>query len=167
MKILLLSDTHSYIDGSIKEHCAAADEVWHAGDIGSMQIVEEIRSVSLLRAVWGNIDGRDIRSEFPENNRFHAEGMDVLIRHIGGYPGSYTPELRKILNTNAPQLLICGHSHILKIMPDKIFNLLFMNPGAAGRSGFHKMRTMLRFEINNGKIERPEVIELGLRASLK
>jgi hypothetical protein len=167
VKILLLSDTHGYIDDVMLKHCAWADEVWHAGDFGNIEVANAIRNVKPLRGVWGNIDGKDIRNEFPLDNRFEAEQLNVYITHIGGYPGKYEARVRKILSENPPQLFICGHSHILKVMPDKQYNFLAMNPGAAGISGLHKIRTMLRFEIKKGKILKPKVIELGRRGALK
>lgn len=166
MKVLLLSDTHGFISDAILQHCKQADEVWHAGDFGTMKVAEEIQKITTLRGVWGNIDGRDVRTEFPLDNRFIADGLDVFMTHIGGYPGSYEARVKKIFNQNSPQLFICGHSHILKVMFDKQYNMLTMNPGAAGISGFHKIRTMIRFEISNGKILKPEVIELGLRGAI-
>jgi len=163
MKILLLSDTHSYIDERILEYASMADEVWHAGDIGDLKVTDELSKVSKLRAVYGNIDNAEIRKEFPLNNRFTVEGLDVLITHIGGYPGKYSLAIREELYQNPPKLFICGHSHILKVMPDRKLGLLHINPGACGIYGFHKIRTMIRFEIIKGKIENPEVIELGSR----
>tara|TARA_R110002012_G_scaffold61930_8_gene162459 strand:+ start:106 stop:600 length:495 start_codon:yes stop_codon:yes gene_type:complete len=159
-KILLLSDTHSYIDDRILAYAEKADEVWHAGDIGSLQVTDALKELKPLRAVFGNIDDHEIRKEFPLNNRFVCEGVDVLITHIGGYPGKYSPAIRAELNSNPPKLFICGHSHILKVMPDKKLNLLHMNPGAIGIHGFHKVRTMLRFTVDQGKIDNLEVIEI-------
>lgn len=163
MKILLLSDTHSYIDDRILDYASQADEVWHAGDIGDLKVTDELSKVSQLRAVYGNIDNAEIRKEFSLNNRFTVEGLDVLMTHIGGYPGKYSPAIREEIYAHPPKLFICGHSHILKVMPDKKLNLLHMNPGACGVHGFHQVRTMIRFEINAGKIENPEIIELGKR----
>ena len=159
-KILLLSDTHSYIDDRILAYAEKADEVWHAGDIGSLQVTDALKELKPLRAVFGNIDDHEIRKEFPLNNRFVCEGVEVLITHIGGYPGKYSPAIREELNSNPPKLFICGHSHILKVMPDKKLNLLHMNPGAIGIHGFHKVRTMLRFTVDQGKIDNLEVIEI-------
>ncbi|MEZ7496250.1 metallophosphoesterase family protein [Leeuwenhoekiella aequorea] len=159
-KILLLSDTHSYVDDRILAYAEKADEVWHAGDIGSLQVTDALKELKPLRAVFGNIDDHEIRKEFPLNNRFVCEGIDVLITHIGGYPGKYSPAIREELNSNPPKLFICGHSHILKVMPDKKLNLLHMNPGAIGIHGFHKVRTMLRFTVDQGKIDNLEVIEI-------
>lgn len=163
MKILLLSDTHSYIDDRILEYASKADEVWHAGDIGDLKVTDELSKVSKLRAVYGNIDNAEIRKEFPLHNRFMVEGLDVWMTHIGGYPGKYSLAIREELYQNPPKLFICGHSHILKVMPDRKLGLLHMNPGACGIYGFHQIRTMIRFEISKGKIENPEVIELGSR----
>ncbi|MFN0275583.1 MAG: metallophosphoesterase family protein [Chitinophagales bacterium] len=167
MKVLLLSDTHGYIDDAILKHCVWSDEVWHAGDFGNRTVADKITEIKPLRGVWGNIDGGEIRNEFPLDNRFTVEKLDVLMTHIGGYPGKYDARVKKIFSTQPPKLFICGHSHILRVMPDKMYNFLFMNPGAAGISGIHKIRTMLRFEINNGIILRPEVIEVGLRATIR
>lgn len=162
-KILLLSDTHSYMDDRILDFASQADEVWHAGDIGDLKITDQLSKVSVVRGVYGNIDNADIRKEFPLNNRFVVEGLDVLITHIGGYPGRYSPSIREEIYANPPKLFISGHSHILKVMPDKKQQLLHMNPGACGTHGFHQVRTMLRFTIEKGKIENLEVIELGKR----
>lgn len=159
----MLSDTHGYMDDRILDYASKADEVWHAGDIGDLKVTDEISKVSRLRAVYGNIDNTEIRKEFSLNNRFQIEGLDVWMTHIGGYPGKYSPAIREEIYRNPPKLFICGHSHILKVMPDKKLNLLHMNPGACGIYGFHQIRTMLRFEINSGKIENLEVIELGKR----
>ena len=158
-KILLLSDTHSYIDDRILEYVQQADEIWHAGDIGDISVTNKLAEIKPLRAVYGNIDDNKARAEFPLNNRFTLEGVDVWITHIGGYPGKYNPAIRKEITENPPKLFICGHSHILKVMPDKQLGLIHMNPGAVGKHGFQKVRTMLRFELNKGKIENLEVIE--------
>lgn len=166
-KILLLSDTHSYIDERILHYVEQVDEVWHAGDIGNLSVTDQIKKVKPLRAVYGNIDDTKARAEFPLNNRFICEGMDVWITHIGGYPNKYSPLIRKEIYTNPPQIFICGHSHILKVQFDPKINCLHLNPGAAGIHGFHQVRTMLRFEINNAKIENLEIIELGNRSASK
>jgi len=163
MKILLISDTHSYIDDRILDYASQANEVWHAGDIGDLKVTDELQKTAKLRAVYGNIDNAQIRKEFPLNNRFEIGGINVWMTHIGGYPGKYNPAVREEINSNPPKLFICGHSHILKVMPDKKLNLLHMNPGACGIYGLHQLRTMLRFEIHSGKIENLEVIELGKR----
>ena len=158
-KILLLSDTHSYIDDAVLKYVKQADEVWHAGDIGDLKVTDAIKKLKPLRAVYGNIDGTEIRQEFPENNRFMCEDVEVWMTHIGGYPGAYNVLVREKIRMNPPKLFICGHSHILKVMPDKKLNLLHMNPGAVGKYGFHKVRTMLRFTIDGNKIADLEVIE--------
>ncbi|WP_092131346.1 metallophosphoesterase family protein [Bizionia paragorgiae] len=162
-KILLLSDTHSYIDDAILEHVKQADEVWHAGDIGNLEVTDAIKKHKPLRAVYGNIDDDKARMEFPENNRFMCESVDVWITHIGGYPNKYNVRIREEIQRNPPKLFICGHSHILKVMPDKKLNLLHMNPGAVGKHGFHNVRTMLRFTISGDTIANLEVIEFPKR----
>jgi len=162
-KILLLSDTHSYIDNQILKFVKQADEVWHAGDIGDVIVSDTIKKIKPLRAVYGNIDNAEIRIEFPLDNKFIVENIEVWITHIGGYPNRYSPRIRDEIKKHTPKIFISGHSHILKVMNDKKLNLLHLNPGAAGKSGFHQIRTMLRFEINNSKIENLEVIELGKR----
>lgn len=160
-KILLLSDTHSYIDDQIMKYVRQADEVWHAGDIGDLIVTDTIKKEKPLRAVFGNIDNQDARKEFPLHNRFFCEKVAVWITHIGGYPGKYNLEVREEIVKNPPKIFICGHSHILKVMPDKKLGLLHMNPGAVGKHGFHQVRTMLRFEIEGESIQNLEVIELG------
>ncbi|WP_053975518.1 metallophosphoesterase family protein [Mangrovimonas xylaniphaga] len=158
-RILLLSDTHSYMDDDILKYVKQADEVWHAGDIGDLKVTDAIKALKPLRAVYGNIDDTKVRTEFPENNRFMCEDVEVWITHIGGYPPRYNPRVKPEIYENPPRLFICGHSHILKVMPDKKLNLLHMNPGAVGTHGFHKVRTMLRFTIDGPKIDNLEVIE--------
>lgn len=160
-KILLLSDTHSHIDDTILKYVDQADEVWHAGDIGDLVVTDTIKKLKPLRAVYGNIDDAKARLEFPLNNRFSCENVSVWITHIGGYPGKYNPNVKEEIAQNPPKIFICGHSHILKVMFDKKNNLLHMNPGAAGKSGFHKVRTMLRFVIDDDKIKDLEIIEIG------
>jgi putative phosphoesterase len=162
-KILLLSDTHSHIDDTILKYVTQADEVWHAGDIGDLNVTDTIQKLKPLRAVYGNIDDAQARLEFPLHNRFLCEGVSVWITHIGGYPGKYNQAVRSELEQNPPQLFICGHSHILKVQFDKKNNLLFMNPGAAGKSGFHQVRTMLRFIIDGDAIKELEIIEIDKR----
>ena len=162
-RIALISDTHGFIDEQILRLIEPCDEVWHAGDIGNLHVTDTLKNHKSLRAVWGNIDGAKARSEFPENNRFFCEGVDVWITHIGGYPNRYDVRVREEIKKNPPKLFISGHSHILKVMYDKKLELLHMNPGAAGKSGFHKMRTMLRFTIDGNNIKDLEVVELGKR----
>ena len=159
-KILLLSDTHSHIDATILKYVKLADEVWHAGDIGDLTVTDSIKGLKPLRAVYGNIDDKEARSEFPLDLHFTCEEVNVFITHIGGYPNRYNPRIRTILQKNPPDLFISGHSHILKVMPDKKLDLLHMNPGAIGKHGFHQVRTMLRFEIEGSVIKNLEVIEL-------
>ena len=160
-RIALLSDTHGFIDDHILRLIAPCDEVWHAGDIGNLIVTDTLQQHKPLRAVWGNIDGAKARAEFPENNRFMCEEVDVWITHIGGYPGKYNQAIRTEIQQNPPKLFICGHSHILKVQFDKTLNLLHMNPGACGIYGFHQVRTMLRFEIDGDKIQNLEIIEIG------
>lgn len=162
-KILLLSDTHGHVDDRILEYARQADEVWHAGDIGTLKVSDALQKIAPLRAVYGNIDGHRVRQEYPLDQRFRCEGVDVWITHIGGYPGRYERRVREGLQERSPGLFISGHSHILKVMYDKKHELLHMNPGAAGKQGFHKIRTMLRFQIDGEKIEALEVVELGKR----
>lgn len=162
-KILLLSDTHSHIDDRIIEYAKGADEIWHCGDFGSLEVVETLEKIKTVRGVYGNIDGDKIRKIFPEVLQFRCEGVDVLMIHIGGYPGRYSPLAKKEISERRPILFISGHSHILKAMNDSVNNLLHLNPGACGREGWHKVRTMMRFEISGDKIENLEVIELGRR----
>lgn len=163
-KILLLSDTHSHIDATILKYVDQADEVWHAGDIGDLTVTDTLKKHKPLRAVFGNIDNNEARMEFPLHNRFMCEGVDVWITHIGGYPGKYNPNIVKDIVADPPKLFITGHSHILKVMMDKKYNFLHMNPGACGISGFHQVRTMLRFVIDGDKIKDLEVIEIGKKA---
>jgi len=163
LKILLLSDTHSYIDDRILSYVKTADEVWHAGDIGSLEVTDSIEKYSKLRAVYGNIDNHDIRQAFPLHQQFNIGTLKIFITHIGGYPKRYNPKIKNELYAYKPDLFICGHSHILKVMRDEKLNLVHMNPGAIGIHGFHQKRTMLRFEINNGKLQNLEVIDFGKR----
>ncbi len=162
-KILLLSDTHGHMDEIILKYAKQADEVWHAGDIGALEVTDALSSASKLRAVYGNIDNHVIQQEFPENARFKCENVDVWMTHIGGYPGRYDRRVRELINQKPPSLFISGHSHILKVMNDKKLGLLHMNPGACGKRGMHSVRTMLRFVIDGADIKDLEVIELGKR----
>lgn len=162
-RILLLSDTHSYIDEQILKFVHQADEVWHAGDIGDLKVTDTIKELKPLRAVYGNIDNKEARAEFQLDNFFTVENVSVFITHIGGYPEKYNTRVKKELSLKKPNLYICGHSHILKVMRDNKLNLLHMNPGACGKHGFHSIRTMLRFVIDNKEIKNLEVIELGKR----
>ena len=163
-KILLISDTHSYLDPKLFKYIETVDEVWHAGDIGNISVCQEIEKLKPLKAVYGNIDGQDIRKSYPENAIFRCEQVKVFITHIGGYPNRYNLEAKKIIEQEKPNLFICGHSHILKIMYDKKYNLLHVNPGACGMHGFHQVKTLLRFAIEGTEIKNIEIIELGKRA---
>jgi len=160
-RIGLLSDTHGYLDDRIIVYLNECDEIWHAGDIGNIEIAQKLAALRPLRAVSGNIDGTDLRQEYPLQLRFICEEVDVLMVHIGGYPGHYSPEAQKEINLLAPKIFISGHSHILKVIFDKKNQLLHINPGAAGIQGFHQVRTLIRFTIDKAVIKDLEVIELG------
>ena len=160
-QIGLLSDTHSYWDERFNQYFADCDEIWHAGDIGSLEVIERLSKIGPVRAVYGNIDGQNIRTVFPEVNRFTIENTTVLMKHIGGYPGKYDKSVKHLLLEEPPQLFTSGHSHILKVLFDKKLNLLHINPGAAGKYGFHTIRTIVRFKIDNGNFTDFEVIELS------
>ena len=158
-KILLISDTHGYIDEKIVKYANNVDEIWHAGDVGDISVSDKLKKIKPLRGVYGNIDDQKIRAEFPLHNRFICEKVNVWITHIGGYPKRYNPKILEELKSNPPDLFICGHSHILKVINDKELDLLHMNPGAIGKYGLHRVRTMIQFEINGKKIENLSVIE--------
>ena len=158
-KILLISDTHGYIDDRIIQYAKESDETWHAGDIGELKVVDEIKKVTTLKAVHGNIDNSKIRAEYAEDLRFKIEDMKIWITHIGGYPNKYNLRIRQEINSDPPDVFICGHSHILKVINDNKLNLLHINPGAIGKHGFHQVRTMIRFQIIKSKIQNLEVIE--------
>lgn len=160
VRIGLISDTHGHLADSVFEHFKYCDEIWHAGDFGTIELADRLSEFKPLRGVYGNIDGKEIRQTFPENLRFTIEGMDVWITHIGGYPDKYSPAVKKEIYLNPPQLFICGHSHILKVIFDKKINCLHLNPGAAGTHGWHKVQTLMRFAIDGGKVKDLEVIEL-------
>ena len=162
-KIGLISDTHGYLDESVFEHFRNCDEIWHAGDFGEGDIIKRLKEEKELKGVFGNIDSNDIKTEFPEQLVFMCEGIKVMMRHIGGYPPRYNPETKKELLIHKPQLFISGHSHILKVMYDEKLQCLHMNPGAAGRQGWHKVRTIIRFVIEGKDMKNCEVIELGKR----
>jgi len=162
-RIGLLSDTHSHLDSSILKHLESCDEIWHAGDIGDVSVLDQLKSFRPTKAVYGNIDSKTIRQECPLHQRFMCENVDVWMTHIGGYPKRYNPSIKEDLKTNPPKLFISGHSHILKVMFDKELSLLHMNPGAAGKHGFHQVRTLLRFTIDGKDIKDLEVVELGKR----
>lgn len=162
-RIGLLADTHGYLDPAILKHFENCDEVWHAGDFGNTELIEELQSFKPLRGVFGNIDGHMIRAEFPEQLSWQCENVPVLMIHIGGYPGRYTPLAKQAITTAHPRLFISGHSHILKVIYDDKLQCQHMNPGAAGKHGWHKVRTIIRFSIDDARIYDCEVIELGKR----
>ena len=167
MRIGLLSDTHGELDPKVFEYFASCDEIWHAGDIGDRAVTDSLQAFKPLRAVHGNIDNQALCIQFPEDNRFECEGMKILITHIAGKPPSYNPRVKKLLQYGRPDLLICGHSHMLLIKRDPAQNnMLFINPGAAGNHGFHRVKTLVRFEIQRGAITSMEVIELGKRGTI-
>lgn len=161
----MLSDTHGYIDNRILDHSKGCDEIWHAGDIGDLKVTDALSEIAPVKAVYGNIDNARIRTVFPLTQIFSCEGLNVYITHIGGYPGRYKPGIGNELKINQSGLFICGHSHILKVIRDPSLNLLHINPGAAGISGFHKIRTLVKFKINQGRIEELAAVELGPRGS--
>ncbi|MGZ3765487.1 MAG: metallophosphoesterase family protein [Mucilaginibacter sp.] len=160
VRIGLLSDTHGYLDDAVFKHFENCDEIWHAGDFGTIELADKLAAFKPLRGVYGNIDGKELRLDYQEHLRFKCEEVDVWMTHIGGYPGKYNPSIRQEIYTNPPKLFICGHSHILKVIYDKKINSLHLNPGAAGKQGWHKLRTMLRFCISEEKIHTLEAIEL-------
>ncbi|MDQ3110554.1 MAG: metallophosphatase family protein [Bacteroidota bacterium] len=162
-RIALLSDTHSYIDDRILEYCAACDEIWHAGDIGNVKVAESLEKMKPFKAVYGNIDGQDIRIRYPETLRFNCEEVDVMMTHIAGRPEKYVAAVKEVMKINPPKIFICGHSHMLLVKFEKQYNCLHLNPGAAGISGFHQKCTMLRFTIDGKDIRDMEVVELGKR----
>lgn len=161
MRIGLLSDTHGYLDAHVFKHFKDCDEVWHAGDFGNADLVKSLQEFKPLRGVYGNIDGQEIRKIFPETLFFKCAGLSVLMTHIGGYPGRYAPGIRAEIQRLRPGLFISGHSHILKVMYDKQESCLHMNPGAAGKQGWHKVQTLLRFSVENSQVKDLELIELG------
>ena len=165
-RIGLISDTHGYWDDRYESYFAECDEVWHAGDIGSEALADRLERLWVFRAVAGNIDNHKMRLRFGKVLRFRCEQVDVLLTHIGGYPGKYAPEIKKELATLPPKLFVCGHSHILKVLYDHSLEMLCMNPGAAGNFGFHAVRTLLRFVIDGENIKDLEVIELGERGGV-
>lgn len=163
----ILSDTHSCWDDRFAVHFADCDEVWHAGDIGDATLLERLENMGpVFKAVCGNIDHGLVRKKCPELMEFETENIKVLMTHIGGYPGRYARGMQALLNEKKPKLLVCGHSHILKVIPDKFNNLLYINPGAAGYHGFQKVRTLIKLKIDNGEFKELDVIELGNKAKL-
>lgn len=166
-RIALISDNHSYYGDEITEHLMDVDEIWHAGDIGDFASIEQYTKMTTFRAVYGNIDDRNIRDMFPLDAVFIVGGIKVYMTHIGGYPGRYNARALQMINAEKPNLFISGHSHICKVLPDKKNDLLHMNPGAYGHHGFHKVRTILKFDIHEGKIKHLRAVELGLRGMIK
>ena len=160
-QIGLISDTHSYLDDAVFKHFENCDEIWHAGDFGNIDLADKLAVFKPFKGVYGNIDGNDIRQTYPEHLRFKCENMDVWMTHIGGYPDRYSSLVKPEIYTNSPQLFICGHSHILKVIFDKKISCLHLNPGAAGKQGWQKVRTLMRFAIDDNKIKDLQVIELG------
>lgn len=166
MRIGLISDTHSFYDPKIDKHFNDCDEIWHLGDIGTREVISKLEKIATLRAVYGNIDDKEIRAEFPENNIFEIQGIKFLLRHIVGTPNRYSKGIPEFISKIQPDVIVCGHSHICKVCRDDKNNLLYINPGAAGKHGFHKIRTLIKFDIKNGKLENMQAVELGLRAKL-
>jgi putative phosphoesterase len=167
MKIGLLSDTHGFLDPKIFGHFADCDEVWHAGDIGDMNLAEQLSAFKPFRAVFGNIDGKDVQVNFPEDLRFKCADLSVWITHIGGTPPRYKPDILKKLKADPPDIFICGHSHVLRIGRDPALrNMLYINPGAAGNQGFHHIKTLVRFEVTGRDVKNMDVIELGRRGAI-
>ncbi|MGG7661731.1 metallophosphoesterase family protein [Dyadobacter sp. BHUBP1] len=163
----VISDTHGYLDERVFDHFANCDEIWHAGDIGSAEIVSQLQAFKPTRIVFGNIDTPQVRALTYENLHFEVEGFRVWITHIGGAPPRYNPQVMPTLKSNTPDIFVCGHSHILRVIRDKsLNNMLYINPGAAGREGFHKFRTLLRFNLHEGLISQMEAIELGKRGAI-
>jgi putative phosphoesterase len=161
MRIGLISDTHGYLDPKVEKYFKECDEIWHLGDVGNIDVVKQLTKIKPVRGVYGNIDGQDIRSIFPKELKFTCEEVKVWLVHIGGYPNRYSKDVRERIKFNSPDLFISGHSHILKVIYDKKLKLLHINPGAAGKSGFHKVKTLVRFTIDKKDIKDLEVIELG------
>ncbi|HTN45458.1 MAG TPA: metallophosphoesterase family protein [Flavipsychrobacter sp.] len=162
-QIGIISDTHGFLDEAVFHHFEHCHEIWHAGDFGNMDVVERLTAFKPLKGVWGNIDGAPVRQSFPEKQRWKCEDIEVMMIHIGGYPGRYAPLVKQELIAHPPQLFISGHSHILKVMFDEKLQCLHINPGAAGKEGWHKMRTLVRLKIEGKKMYDCEVIELGKR----
>lgn len=166
-RIGLMSDTHSHLEESIFKYFEEVDEIWHAGDIGDIAIMDTLEAFKPCRAVYGNIDHGVVKHTYPRDMRFNCEGLDVFMTHIGGYPGRYNKRVFEEFIKNPPKLFICGHSHILKVMPDKQFGFLHINPGACGNHGFHAIKTITRFSVDEGKVKDLEVVELGQRGAIK
>jgi len=168
MKIGLISDTHGYLDPKVFKHFKECDQLWHAGDIGSMDVLERLQEFKSTLAVYGNIDGKDLRQACPKNLHFDCEGLKIWVTHIGGRPGRYDREVKSVLSKDPPDIFVCGHSHILRVMVDPTLGkMLYLNPGAAGNQGLHHMKTLLRFDIAAKKVTNMEVVELGKRGAVK
>lgn len=164
LKIGLISDTHSYLDPAVFEHFKDMDEIWHMGDIGEMRVYDELAAFKPTRAVWGNIETLDARHTLPEILDFSVEGIKILMIHIGAIPPNYNTTIKNLLKKHEPNLFLCGHSHILRVLKDKQHqNLVYINPGAAGKHGFHHIRTIMRMHLHEGKVSQLEVVELGKR----
>ena len=166
MKIGLLSDTHGFMDPRIENYFGECDEIWLAGDIGTLEVAQALADIKPIQAVYGNIDGLEIRNSFGQDLILERAGFKILITHIAGSPPRYNSRVKNLIGGHQPEILVCGHSHILKIETDDQANILFINPGAAGRQGFHKMRTAVRFDLTDHKISQMQVIELGKRSGL-
>jgi len=164
LRIGLISDTHHFLDDNVFKHFEKCDEIWHAGDFGTIEVANKLAAFKPLKGVYGNIDGQDVRTVYPEHLRWRSEGINVFMTHIGGYPPKYNPAVKKILQADPPQLFICGHSHILKVIYDDKLSCLHINPGAAGRQGWHTIRTLVRLTIDGNNMKDCEVIELGSRS---
>jgi len=163
MKIGIISDTHSFLDENVLTYFKEVDEIWHAGDIGSLEVTQQLEAKKKLRAVYGNIDNAEARVQFPKYQIFAIDECKILLIHIAGSFGKYNYETQQLIKQHRPNILVCGHSHIVKVANDKKNNLLYINPGAAGIYGFHQVRTIIRFEIKNSKPTNMELIELGKR----
>jgi putative phosphoesterase len=162
-RIGIISDTHGYLDDAVFKHFDKCDEIWHAGDFGTISIADQLQKFKPLKGVYGNVDGFDVRSAYPQKLLWQCEEVTVFMTHIGGYPKRYAPGIKQELTTSSAKLFICGHSHILKIIYDDQINCLHINPGAAGKHGWHKMRTLVRLTIDGNNMKDCEVIELGAR----
>jgi uncharacterized protein len=165
-RIALLSDTHSYFDPKLPEYLSECQEIWHAGDIGDISVINQLTDIKPVKAVFGNIDDKSAQAQFPEDLWMETEGFTIWMTHIGGVPPHYNPRINKILKEKTPDIFICGHSHILKIIRDKERNMLYINPGAAGQHGFHHIKTLVRFELHQKEIKNMEVVELGKRGKI-
>lgn len=164
-KIGIISDTHGYLDDRIIHFLSDRDEIWHGGDWGRIEVSDKLAAITTVRGVYGNIDGQEIRLTYPKTLRFNCEGVNVFMTHIGGYPGKYDPNIREEIKSNPPNLFICGHSHIVKVIRDPKLGLLHINPGAAGRSGFHHIRTLVLLDIEGSQMKNLRVVELGAKGN--